>query len=158
MQFHYFIGTGPEAEALIAETTAKKNAVDEARRALCQEYGASGLIEIERLGCVTGLVFDEKQSLPFLKKERGVEGNRYGYYPKLNTKAGKKLAAKLEQPGLVFDVSDHLIKTLKLSRCVAGPAATRTGMALYYSVAGWDGRRVSPGYMRKVARKVVEEK
>ncbi len=55
----------------------------------------------------------------------------------MNTKAGKKLAAKLEQPGLVFDVSDHLIKTLKLSRCVAGPAATRTGMALYYSVAGW---------------------
>lgn len=134
MQLHYYIGEGPEAEEIIAEIMDKQATVHAARAALCKECGVDNLFGCR--GNVEGVFFKEKQNLPHLKGEMCLEGG-YGYYPKLNCKAGKELAAKLRDPALAFDINDHIIKRLKISRMVAGRhAASRTGMALYSSVAG----------------------
>lgn len=139
---NFFIGEGPEAEALIAEVKALRDAVSNARDMVQKEYGADGLMLRGHGGDVTGLAFKEKQQRPYLKGETKLEGG-FGYYPKLNCKQGKELAAKLKAPELKFDASDYIIDALKLHRMCAGPhAASRSGMALYYSVADYRGSKV----------------
>ena len=142
MEKNYYIGEGPEAEALIAEVSACREAANNARDAVQKEYGADGLMIRSHSGNATGLAFKEKQHLPYLKGEERIEGG-FGYYPKLNCKQGKELAAKLSSPELKFNASDYILGKLKLHRMCAGPhAASRTGMALYYSVAGYTGSKV----------------
>lgn len=142
VQHHYYIGEGPEADALIAELKSREDKARKARMNILKEYGADALVmSVWKRGNPAGLGFKEKQNLPFLKG-----GTRYdegfAYYPKRSTKAGKELAVKLEAPELEFEASDYIIKTLKLHRMEAGRhSGSHTGMALYHSVAGYcDGK------------------
>lgn len=139
MEKHFYIGEGPEAEELIAETLARGNVVSEARKALITEYEADGLI-LSRWnnGKVAGLAFEKPTSRPYLKGETRTLGHEgYGYYPKLNTKEGKRLASRLSSEELTFSMSKFILDKLHLHRLVTGPShVSRTGCALYYSVAG----------------------
>lgn len=69
MNYHYYIGKGPESNALVAEVLEKNTTVTAARVALRDEYGADALIlggwDNDR---IAGLGFKEKQSIPFLKE------------------------------------------------------------------------------------------
>ena len=142
MNKNFFIGEGPEAEALIAEVKERREAVNNARDTVQKEYGADGLMLHGRGGKVCGLAFIEKQSKPYLKGEVSLEKG-FGYYPKLNCKQGKELASRLKAPELQFNTNDYILSKLKLHRMCAGShSASRTGMALYYSVAGYSGNKI----------------
>lgn len=139
MEKHFYIGEGPEAEALISEALARENVARKARKALIAEYETDGLIlSVWNDGKVTGLAFEKPTIRPYLKGEtRLSNGEGYGYYPKLSTKEGKRLAQKLEAEELTFSMSKLILDKLGLHRMVAGPSqSSRTGSALYYSVAG----------------------
>lgn len=139
---NFFIGEGPEAEALIAEIKGLREAANNARDVVQQEYGADGLVLHGRGGKVCGLAFIEKQNKPFLKGEVRLEKG-FGYYPKLNCKQGKELASKLGAPELQFNTNDYILTKLKLHRMCDGPhRASRTGMALYLSVAGYAENKI----------------
>lgn len=118
MEKHYFIGEGPEAEKLISATMARREVATEARRALMQDYGADGLIKRDwDGGSIVGLGFKQKTDAPYLKGgERVADG--YAYYPKLNTKAGKQLAKRLEDERLTFNASCFIIDALSIWRMV----------------------------------------
>lgn len=139
MEKHFYIGEGPQAKELIAETLERENIAREARKALIAEYKTDGLILSGwGDGKVVGLAFDKPTSRPYLKGEtRLSNGEGYGYYPKLSTKEGKRLANRLEAEELTFNQSKFILDRLHLCRMVAGASsASRTGCALYYSVAG----------------------
>lgn len=139
MEKHFYIGEGPEAEELIAETLERENVAREARKALVAEYETDGLIlSVWDNGKIAGLAFDKPTSRPYLKGEtRLSNGEGYGYYPKLSTKEGKRLAERLKAEELTFSRSNFILDKLRLRRMVAGASsASRTGCALYYSVAG----------------------
>lgn len=139
MEKHYYIGEGSQAEELIAETLERENVAREARKTLMVEYEADGLVlSVWDHGKVAGLAFDKPTSRPYLKRETELSnGKGYGYYPKLNTKEGKRLSQKLEAKELTFSLSDFILDKLHLHRTVAGPnSLSRTGCALYRSAAG----------------------
>lgn len=139
MNKNFFIGEGPEAEALIAEVKERLRAVGEARNALQKEYGADGLLSRGNGREICGLVFKEQRTLPFLKGEVRLE-NGFGYSAKKNCKEGKELSAKLRAPDLQFCVSDHIIHKLKLNRMCVGSGSA--GIALYSSVAGYADKKI----------------
>lgn len=137
----YYIGEGPEAEALIAEVKELIKAVKNARAVIQQEYGADALV-VGHDGQPRGLAFTEKQNKPYLKGEVRSK-DAYGYYPKRNCKQGKELASKLAAPELKLDISDYILSKLKLHRmCVGSCADSSTGLAMYSSVAGYAGGKV----------------
>lgn len=139
MEKHFYIGEGPEALVLISEALARESVARKARKALIAEYETDGLIlSVWNDGKVAGLAFEKPTSRPYLKGEtRLSNGEGYGYYPKLSTKEGKRLAQKLEAEELTFSMSKLILDKLRLHRMVAGPSqSSRTGSALYYSVAG----------------------
>lgn len=112
MEKHYFIGEGPEAEKIIAETLERDEISKNARRTLAADYGANGLI----LGgwnneSVVGLGFKEKTDAPFLKGGEKVHGG-YAYFPKCNTKAGKELSKRLDDERLKFNPSDFIFDAI----------------------------------------------
>ena len=138
MEKNYYIGEGPEAEALIEEVQARREVVSSARSAVQTAYGADGLLSRNNGGEICGLVFKEKQSCPFLKGEMRLPDG-YGYYAKKNCKQGKDLSAKLRAPDLQFSPSDHIVKKLNINRMCVGPSGT--GMAIYSTAAGFvDGK------------------
>lgn len=139
MEKHFYIGEGPQADELISETLARENVAREARKALIAEYEADGLIlSVWEDGKVEGLAFEKPTSRPYLKGETRTSGHEgYGYYPKLNTKEGKRLAQKFEAEELTFSMSKFILAKLRLHRIVSGPGGpSRTGYILYHSVAG----------------------
>lgn len=139
MEKHYYIGEGSQAEELIAETRERGNVARKARKALMAEYEADGLVlSVWDDGKVAGLAFDKPTSRPYLKGETKLSnGGGYGYYPKLNTNEGKRLAQKFDAEELTFSMSKFILDKLRLHRIVSGPGGpSRTGYILYHSVAG----------------------
>ena len=144
MEYRYYIGKGPEADALLTEIRQCSEMVHAARVKLMEEYGADALISSPwSRGKPSGLGFKQEQRFSYLK--RGNKGYEDGfvYYPKMNTKAGKELSAKLDAPELEFDACDYILKRLKLFRMVVGRCSgSRTGMAMYHSTAGYCGDKL----------------
>lgn len=63
MEKHFYIGEGPEADALVAEVLEREKVTHEARKALISEYEADGLIlSVWNDGKVTGLAFNKLTS------------------------------------------------------------------------------------------------
>ena len=130
---NFFIGEGPEAEALIADIINKKKVVLAAHDILLKEYGADNILVSSYDGTVTGLWFKEKQEASYLRGCESIDDG-YGYYPKKNCKAGKELSKKLSEPSLKFDASSYIVSALKLSRTFFN------GHTLYHTVAGYAGK------------------
>lgn len=120
MEKHFYIGEGPEAEALIAEAWERHNACNNARKRLLEDYKADFFMEtavsILGGGVLVGLGFSERVKRPYFKgEERTVMG--YAYYPKLSTKEGKALAKRLkEEKDLHFCTSKFLLEKMGISR------------------------------------------
>lgn len=139
MEKHFYIGEGPEADALVAEVLEREKVTHEARKALISEYEADGLIlSVWNDGKVTGLAFNKLTSRPYLKGETRTSGEEgYGYYPKLSTKEGKRLAQKLEAEELTFSASKFYSTGSSFTESLQAPhSPSRNGHAVYYSVAG----------------------
>ena len=135
MERHYFIGTGPEAAALIAEANERWQASCDARKRLLEDYGADFFMEtsysLERGGRIEGLGFSERVKRPYFKGEERTEMG-YAYYPKLSTKEGKRLAKRLEEEKeLHFCTAVYLLKKLGISRIL------REGRRMHWCTAGW---------------------
>ena len=132
VQCFRYIGSGPENDELLKRVREKAEIAYAARKALTDEYGAQGLIMgYWDNGKPEGIYFTSQQELPFLKGETKRGKNLFGYYPRLNTKAGKELKRKLDDPALVFSASHMILSELKLHRM------TSDGRCLYHSTAGY---------------------
>jgi hypothetical protein len=114
--YYRFIGEGPENDAYVQQFMQQADTVEKARKALTDEYGASGLL-IQN-GQPVGLGYSEKQNEKFLKWETTIQQGYYSYYPDRRTRKGKELYERLADSSLYFSISDTIIKTLKLSRWV----------------------------------------
>lgn len=144
MEYRYYIGEGQEADALLTEVRQRSETAHAARTKLMEDYDADALILSSwSKGKPVGLGFRQEQRIPYLKEgSRRYEGG-FAYYPKMNTKAGKELSAKLEASGLEFDACDYILERLKLSCMVVGRhSGSRTGMAIYHSTAGYCGDKL----------------
>lgn len=140
MKFHYYIGEGPEATSLASYCIDKLKARNEARHILCSDYGAQGVIESSRY--VSGLVFKEAQDAKHFKLTQKQDGH-FWYSPRRNCKEGKAFAQRLCDPALVFNNSDYIVKKLNLYCEVLGEhAASNSGIAMYFSVAGIVGEKI----------------
>lgn len=131
MEYRYYIGEGQEADALLTEVRQRSETAYAARTKLMEDYDADALISSSwSKGKPVGLGFKQEQRIPYLKGGgRRYEGG-FAYYPKMSTKAGKELSAKLDAPELEFDACDYILERLKLSRMVVGQCSgSRTGMA-----------------------------
>lgn len=138
MQWKFYIGDGWEAEGFILAAEERKNLVYAKRRALMDEYGADGLILSSGFtyGTPIALGFREKQSRPYFKGEARCKDGYY-YFPRLTTKAGKELAAKLDDPDVIFDKSDYVIESLGLFHVEHGSMASGGKCRLYQSVGSY---------------------
>jgi hypothetical protein len=116
VNYYRFIGEGPENDAYVQQFMQQANTVEKARKALTDEYGASGLL-IQN-GQPVGLGYSEKQNEKFLKWETTIQQGYYSYYPDRRTRKGKELYERLADSSLYFSISDTIIKTLNLSRWV----------------------------------------
>ena len=144
MKYRYYIGEGQEADALLTEVRQRSETAHAARTKLMEDYDADALILSSwSKGKPVGLGFRQEQRIPYLKEgSRRYEGG-FAYYPKMNTKAGKELSAKLDAPDLEFSASGYILKLLKLSRMVVGRhSGSRTGIAMYRSTAGYCGDKL----------------
>lgn len=95
MEYHYYIGEGPEADALLTEMRQCSEMVHAARVKLIEEYGADALILSPwSRGKPSGLGFKQEQRFSYLKRGSKDYEDGFAYYPKMNTKAGKELSAK----------------------------------------------------------------
>lgn len=144
MEYRYYIGEGQEADALLIEVRQRSETARAARTKLMEDYGADALILSPwSRGKPVGLGFKQEQRIPYLKGGgRRYEGG-FAYYPKMSTKAGKELSAKLDAPELEFSACDYILKMLKLFRMVVGRCSgSRTGMAMYHSTAGYCGDKL----------------
>lgn len=138
MQWKFYIGDGWEAEGFIRGAEERKKLVYAKRRELMDEYGADGLIMSAGFtyGTPIALGFKEKQARPYLKGESRCKDGYY-YFPRLNTKAGKELAAKLEDQDMVFDRSDYVIHNLGLFHVAHGSMVAGGKYRVYQSAADY---------------------
>ena len=126
---HYYIGEGQEADVLLTDVRQRSETAQAARTKLMEDYGADALI-LSWKGKPVGLGFRQEQRTPYLKEGSRRYEDGFAYYPKMNTKAGKELSAKLDAPELEFSASGYILKLLKLSRMVVDRCSgSPTGMA-----------------------------
>lgn len=64
---HYYIGEGPEADALLTEVRQRSETAQAARTKLMEDYGADALI-LSWKGKPVGLGFRQEQRIPYLKE------------------------------------------------------------------------------------------
>jgi hypothetical protein len=142
MEYRYYIGEGQEADALLTEVRQRSETAYAARTKLMEDYGADALI-LSWEGKPVCLGFKQEQRIPYLKGGGRRYDGGFAYYPKMSTKAGKELSAKLDAPELEFSASGYILKLLKLSRMVVGRhSGPRTGIAMYRSTAGYCGDKL----------------
>lgn len=112
MKRHFYIGEGPENDALFVEVKKLEGVGRMARKKLQKDFEADGLYSMGD-NKVVGLVFKGKQAIPFLKREVCFGDDEYGYTPRRNTKKGKELARRLEEEQeLHFDAGRYIRKKL----------------------------------------------
>ena len=143
LEFHYYVGEGPENDKLLDEVVVRCKERDAARSKLAAEYGACG--GAMRDGKAVGLLFDKMVKRKYLRREgyKGEDGT-YMYLPRRNTKKGKELAARMaaENDVLTFNPADCIVEELDVYRRIGGPhKESPSGKALYHTGAGFvDGK------------------
>lgn len=114
MEWHYFLGAGEHAEALIRRGTQRWEVVRENRRQLMEEYGADGLA-LDGEGAVIGLEYRRRFHTPWLRLLTPA-GRGYLYLPRRNTIEGTRLAAAFERRDVAFSMSDFLLEEIGMRR------------------------------------------
>lgn len=111
MKRFFYVGEGPENDALFAEAMRREVVCAEARTRLMHDYGADALYMNRNE--VLGLVFKEKlKSTPFTLEHTFPSGG-FAYEPDSKSSAGKKLGRRLvEEKILHFDPLRFIGETL----------------------------------------------
>jgi uncharacterized protein DUF5420 len=137
----YFIAEGPRAEKTVEEGVALIKACMVMRRAVIESNGAVNLYG--RNGCAPyALVFDHQHAdrkPGFCEPEKRIEEGETFYIHKPNkaSNIGKDLAATLANVK-PFSFSEFACKAFGVSHHTVGSCAgSRTGQAMYLSVAGY---------------------
>jgi len=143
MGYQHYIGEGPEAQALIDECHAKNEAADAAVRGFQERHGFQNGW---RRGTEFGGPTTEKEMDTAEARSRGlkfhcrIDENTYAYKPHLGTALGKHMDEEIKEINKTcsFDASKHIIKATGMYRMMSGAhAGSRTGLALYFSTAGF---------------------
>lgn len=158
IQFMHFIGKGPEAEALIAAAREGRAKYADAVKAFIAEHGFENTWSYKDRG-VSGPLFavqlsDEEAKVRGLKYHGRVSKD-YAYTPRLNTAAGRKLAAALEQLNKdFFSANKFLLKETGMGHTVFYCARVGNSSAGYtedavlvnvpYLPEGGDGQKPTP--------------
>lgn len=113
MKINYYIGEGPENDALCMEVRRLVAQREQARQKLADDYHAEG---VYCSGChIKGLAFREEVDLPYLKLE-AVSYEGFGYEPCGDTREGQELIHRLEEQALHFDSRAYICKKLNIFR------------------------------------------
>lgn len=136
----HYVGRGPEVEAYLIRWRQAEAEVKAARRALMEEYGASGVLpDTSRKGGVAGLLFWEKPDSTAVTSRladgKTADGRSYYVaFPNMRTMEGKELARKLQSPAL--SMGQDLVVLMGLS-CIADftASANQTRTSLVWSSA-----------------------
>lgn len=143
MDHKHYIGDGPEAQALIDECHARKQAADDAVLDFQKKHGFQNGW---RRGAEFGGPATEKEMDTAEARSRGlkfhcrIDEDTYAYKPHLGTALGKQMDKEIAEINKTsaFDASKHIIKATGMYRMMGGAhAGSRTGMALYFSTAGF---------------------
>ncbi len=121
MQYKYYIGTGPEAEAIISECRSKYEARNNAVADLRTKYGADYFLESR--GRLVQIGFDNppddwKKWLCSMEQRHDGGKIIYCFYPRKNTKRGKELAKEMDDDKYVFYYSEFLVNAVKMDYTV----------------------------------------
>ncbi len=123
-EWKYYLGQGPEVEAIVEKANKAKEDLRNARHALMEEYQANGVLPGDKLGyTIAGLLYYEKPSFEFMKyaQAEGTTKDGRTYFiarPFLRQAKGKELAEKLAAPEVTFDAKNELINLLGMN-CMA---------------------------------------
>ena len=122
IQFMHFIGKGPEAEALITAAREGRAKYADAVKAFIAEHGFENTWSYKDRGASSPLfavqLSDEEAKVCGLKYHGRVSKD-YAYTPRLNTAAGRKLAAALEQLNKdFFSANKFLLKETGMGHTV----------------------------------------
>lgn len=138
MEYQHYIGTGPEAEAIIAEANARRIAFSDAAKAFADEQGSFGSWQRGSFNgpVVAGPTFERTLTNGEMSarglKYYGIVDGQHAYAPRLNTKAGKVLAETLcKLNTLAFDPTGFVIKETGMDHTVY------LGGMLAHSTAGY---------------------
>ncbi len=131
-EYIYLIGSGPEAERIIALAHKRMMDARKAWQRLVEAWGAESLLTQTGIRGTrpTGLAFTAQQNVPWLKSMGRTEG-WYTYTGNRRFAQGRKLCRELASEALVDDGREWLVNELGLSRMV------RSGNRMLSSVAGW---------------------
>lgn len=147
MEYQHYVGEGPEAEALIKECQDRKEAFRAAVRAFEEKHGFTETWQDseEQLGGPALGVLDVNEA-----KAKGLVSHArmsealIAYKPHKGTALGKQMVAEIAEINkLAFRTSRHITKVTGMERMLAGAhPASRTGMALAFSAAGYVGGKI----------------
>ncbi len=162
VEWKYYLGQGPEVEALLAQADKAKADLKDARHALMEEYEANGVLPGDKLGyTITGLLYYEKPGFDFMKynKADGTTKDGRSYYiarPFLRHAKGKELAEKLAAPEVTFEAKNELINLLGM-QCMASVRsdAPQGGQQVVWSKADRAGSMVLIKLPANVRRQTI---
>ena len=118
MRHRYFIGTGPQADVLIARCEEMKGRRSATIAAVNAEF-APGRVVID--GPAAGIAFEkaadhaQRRWLKSLGSIETADGVWHVYEAKPANPRGRRLAELLADPSLVFDASDYIVNTFGMA-------------------------------------------
>jgi len=155
MHYSYYVGDGPEAEKVIGKVMEKIESFNDACRELEAEFPEGTLALKTRNGLSMFARRMDQAFSPEQMKELGlrhsedltIQGDErvHAYVPNRRLKKGKELKQRIYRVNKhsTGDFNDEAKKLLRINRMLAGPhAASRTGMALYFTVIATDGKKL----------------
>lgn len=142
MEYQHYIGEGPEAQTLIDKCHERKETFHAAVRTFEKKYGFSGTWQNgeERLGGPAMGVLDVNEAkAKGLKSHLSMGENLVAYKPHGGTALGKLLACEIAEINkLAVRTSEHIVKATGMYHMQSvAHYASRTGMALAFSTAGY---------------------
>lgn len=115
MERMYYIGEGPECVELIELAISKATKCRYARTLLINDYSAHSLLLNDKKTPV-GLLFDKPSDELYLRGVPGKMAPGYGYFPNLNTREGRQLAARLASEDVQFDTNVFMAEKIGLGK------------------------------------------
>ncbi len=154
IQWKHYLGFGPEVEQIVATARQAKQDVQNARRALVEEYEANGVLPGDKHRyTVAGLLYYIKPAFDFMKytlsEVRTADGREfYIARPFLRNARGKELAEKLSSAAVTFDAKHELVNLLGVN-CMASirDDSPRGGTQVV-----WSSAAALPGTSSVIAR------